>query len=117
MNLSDFNKAFIHKYDKIDSWRALSLRDPSGDCDDYATTVAYILVGSTLKIWFAVLTRRVQFWYCRDPNGESHMQLYVRGKGWIENWYKEWGDKPHHVNRFRAPLPLVIFKMAFGKIV
>ncbi len=116
MTLSEFRRDFVYRADVVDGWRILTADDPTGDCDDYALTAAYIVSGGLWALWWGVLTRRVQFWYCKDPNDADHLQLFIKGHGWTDNWHRKWSAEAQHKNRYLAMLPIVAWKMAKGKI-
>jgi len=48
--------------------------------------------------------------------GGSHMPLWVKGKGWIDNWHPQYSDKPRHKKRFPAIFPVAVIKLLLGKI-
>jgi len=115
MTLDQFNAAFVYKADgKLDSWRVLRTSDPRGDCDDYAITVAHIEAGGWLALLWGLLTFRFVPWFVWSENRVSHVALWVRGKGWIDNWYPYYSRTLRHKKRFPAFLPLIILKLIGG---
>lgn len=117
-DLAHFNANFKWTSDgRLDSWRLL--RDNisgrfKGDCDDYAVTVAYLDSGSSwLRFWWRLVTRQQVFWYTKTPQGEPHLMLWVRGKGWIDNINPTFGGRKFR-RVFPAPVWLVVMKMLVG---
>lgn len=109
-DLADFVKRFRYRADVKDRWTLLD--EPGlvyGDCEDFALTVAWLECGESWpRFWWAVATLRVVFWQA-SLNGVSHMMLWVRGKGWIDNNTRAFAPKPPAEKRY--PLgPLVIGK-------
>ena len=98
MILDDLRTRFIYTADATDHWTVL--RAPSGplkgDCDDFALTVLWITAGqSWWRILWLVLTVQACMWYTRTPRGRGHMMLWMRGHGWIDNIYPDWGVRRH----------------------
>jgi hypothetical protein len=117
-DLAHFNANFIWTQDsRLDSWRLLRAGSDGkfrGDCDDYAVTVAYLESGSSwLRFWWRTVTRQKVFWYCRTKEGESHMHLWVWGKGWIDNINPSFGLRRFKF-LFPAPVFVVVMKMLLG---
>ena len=100
-----------------DRWSILDVGDVDfGDCDDYALTTAWLLSGqSTARLLMNVLRGKLDFHYCKTDRGERHLILEYRGH-WIDSISRAWMDESPHRLRFRAPLPLVAFKM-LGNVV
>lgn len=115
-------KNFKYKADKIDSYRILPLGDPQGDCDDYATTALYIASGKSLiKFWFLLITFQALMWRTYSPDGGTHLVLWVRGHGYIDNWQRKWTTRKQMKllgYEFRYPnlFPIVAIKMLIGKV-
>jgi len=123
LTLFEFNSRFQYKSDgSLDTWRILKSKGDvnapmEGDCDDYAATVLYITEGwSIWRWWMAILTFRAVFWYCRDPSNQSHICLWHRYHGWIDNHYPEWSTECRHRLRFPALLPIAALKMFLGRL-
>jgi hypothetical protein len=88
--------------------------DFSGDCDDYAVTVAYLESGSSwMRFWLYVIIRRHVFWYTKTKAGQSHMMLWVWGKGWIDNINPTYGERKFR-RIFPAPVMIAAIKMMIG---
>lgn len=117
--ISDLNWRFRYEADRTDGWTALQGEDLRGDCDDYALTAALIMADwSWLRFWFHVLTFQTRFHHVRARhNGESHLVLYVRGPGYIDNIYREWMTSNPHPKNFPwvALPPIVALKILAGK--
>jgi hypothetical protein len=119
-DLADFNDGFIWTTDKgIDSWRVLRSDDfgyYKGDCDDYASTVAYIESGSSWpRFWWRTVMLQHVFWYSKTRGNGNHVILWVRGKGWIDNTNPAYGKR---VLRAILPLPFFIpaFQLSLGAV-
>ncbi len=99
---------FIYKSDRVDRWTILSDdRGWEGDCDDFALTVLWQVAGkSWLRLWWLVLTCQAMIWRA-DTAAGPHVMLWVKGRGWIDNWYPEWGPKPRHRRRWPYIAPLL----------
>jgi hypothetical protein len=114
-----FIKRFVWTPDgKLDSFRILSdeLGKLRGDCDDFAVTALYEVEGKSLwRFWWSLITLRAVLWYVKGEGFASHMVLYHKHLGWIDNQYPEWGDKKHTL-RFPTLFPWVALKMLLGKI-
>ncbi len=94
-NLSDLNNRFKWTADEHDGWDFLTAPTGQlrGDCDDYACTALLIEAGGSLwRFWFWVLTFQAVFWYTRY-NGTSHLMVWRRGRGWIDNTKPFWGAR------------------------
>jgi hypothetical protein len=89
-----------------------------GDCDDYTVTLMYLLSGeSTKKMLWGLATLQFVPWFCRLPDGQYHVALWVRGEGWIDNVQKKFTKtKPKYKWYFPYPFPVVMLKMALGRI-
>ena len=58
-------------------------------------TAAWMLAGrSWLRFWWWVITCRIVFWRAIS-GGQTHMMLWVRGRGWIDNIYPQFGPRRH----------------------
>lgn len=117
MTLQDLKKRFIWTKDtRLDTWRILKGDGPlRGDCDDFAMTALYVHCNqSILKFWFMVLTFQGVFWFVKDPNGQAHLALWVRGKGWIDNWYPEFYPELRHTKRYPALFTVVALRLFLG---
>lgn len=102
---------------KIDSFRILDNPEGplKGDCDDFAVTALWMSEGRSMRrFWIALLTFRAVVWYVKGEGFASHVVLYHRHLGWIDNQNPEWGERKHTL-RFPAPLPWVAAKMLLGK--
>ena len=99
-SLIQFNERFRWMRDVgLDSWRVLKPRLNGwyfGDCDDYALTVLWIMAGhSKLRMALWLITFKAVFWQVKSPGGEQHIILWIRGKGWIDNIYPHWRERPY----------------------
>lgn len=119
--LYDLNQRFVWTADgKVDTWRILS--EPQGalrgDCDDYAVTVGWILAGKSMsRFWMDVVTLKAVYWFVKsDKNNVGHLVLKYRGLGYIDNIYPYWRPETSHRKKFPMVLPLVVLKMALGKV-
>lgn len=122
MGLDKFTNSFVWESDgRLDSWQILTPDVDGkyhGDCDDFAITVSYILSGgSLLRMWWNLITRKHWVYWCRDPVGGAHIILYVRGKGWIDNWYPYWRDEPEgHTSRYPIVVLWMVYKLLVDKV-
>ena len=117
MTIKELNLRFKYKQDKnLDSWRILGNGSWEGDCDDYAITAAYILSGnSKVKLFKNIFTKKIKLWFCRLPSGENHLCLEFDGN-FRCNVFPKPSPGPKSELLFRVPLPLVILKLAVGKL-
>jgi len=117
MTTNDFINSFVYRADgKLDSWRDIS-NSHIGDCDDFAWTVAKLEAGSALKLLISIIMLKTWFYWCRSPNGEAHIIVWIKGKGYIDNLFPTWRDKPDgHTKVIYFPLPLIILKVILGKL-
>lgn len=116
MTLDDLNKRFVWTQDHwVDSWHIMQGDGPlRGDCDDYACTALYVVCGENIfKFWFMLLTFQAVIWFVYSPDGGRHVALWVRGKGWIDNWYTSFGPLKH-TKRFPAIMPIPVIKLFLG---
>lgn len=119
-DLHELNRNFYWGPDRTDNWRILrGDGDLVGDCDDYAATALWIAEGrSYLRWWWAVITLRAVFWYCKDPHGNWHLALHHKELGWIDNWSRHWTSAlMHHNKMYPAILPIVAIKMLMGRLI
>lgn len=111
ITIKNLQDRFIYKADKWDTWTVLKNESGPlyGDCDDFALTALWIEAkGSWLRILWLVATFQAMLWYTRSPNGEGHYMLWMKGKGWIDNWYPDWGKRRHpRVLPYVLPLFLI----------
>jgi len=119
ITLKEFNSRFKWVDDgKLDSWQILSGVGPlEGDCDDYAVTASYIESGSLTRMWWNLITLKHVHWFVWDDRDQSHLALWVKGKGWIDNQYPAYYKELRHKKRYPVLLPMVILKMFIGKFV
>lgn len=113
------NSRFRYKRDgKLDSWRIMRLNGEvlQGDCDDYSVTLMYLLSEeSMLRMLWNLATFKFIPWFCRLPDGQYHIALWVRGEGWIDNVQKKFTkEKPKYRWYFPYPFPAVLVKLAIG---
>ena len=118
MTPNAFIRAFRWEKDgRLDTWRILSPDATGkyrGDCDDFAATMSRIISGSASRMAWNVITHQHTFWYCKTAKGASHMALWVRGRGWIDNIRPEWSDECAHRLVAPVPFPMVGLKLALG---
>lgn len=82
-----------------------------GDCEDFALTALWMLAGKSMaRFWWLQASGRACLWYTRDPNGVGHCMLWVKGLGWIDNWYPSFG-KRRHPKVFPYLVPMVAAKL------
>lgn len=103
---------------RLDSWRILDA--PSGplqgDCDDFAVTALWLAEGRSMwRFWWAILTFRAVFWLVKGRSWGSHVVLWHRRHGWIDNQNPTWGPNR---DKLRLPFlpPVVAAKMLLGKL-
>jgi predicted transglutaminase-like cysteine proteinase len=112
-SIEQLNQLFRYKPDERDTWRVLTEQDCQGDCDDYSLTALYILSGTSwLKLLWNVLTMQKLMWYVRTENGNPHMALWVRGRGWICNIYPTFGPLKH-----KRLFPVLLPSLLLGLLV
>lgn len=94
---------------KKDVWRIIDEPPSTGDCEDFALTVAYILAGrSTTRMRQKFEAGEFQLWFVRATTARSkdvgHAVLYVAGRGWMDNLDPAWrATTPHRkVHRYKA---------------
>jgi hypothetical protein len=103
---------------KFDSYRILDAAGGplEGDCDDFAVTALWLAEGkSMLRFWWALLTFRAVIWYVRGKGFASHVVLWHRKHGWIDNQNPTWGPRKFPMS-FPAPIFMAAFKMLVGKV-
>ena len=117
MTIEDLNARFKWTPDgKVDSFRILSgAGQLEGDCDDYAATALWLVEGRSMwRFWWAVCTFKAVFWLVKGRTFASHVVLYHRDYGWIDNQNPTWGPNR---DKLRMPFlpPVVALKMLLGK--
>ena len=120
MKTSKFIKNF--KYEKgvtfIDGWQIV---DESGDCDDFAVSVAIREVGSLRKFLWLLITFRIMFWLVKSPSNTiipRHTIVWIKGKGYMDSSNRRWRVSPTpHFRIIPLLFPWVIFRMVWGAIV
>lgn len=115
MKLSDFNKVFRYHADTVDSWRNLTkTKEPFGDCDDYAWTVACITEPNFFKRWVKIFIGDIRFIRVYTSWGEKHLVLYVEKKGYIDNINKYWMEGQPYERRGAASFLRIVLKTTIG---
>lgn len=112
--LTDFKSRFHYRTDGDGNpWHFLDGPGPVyGDCEDFAITCGLIECGgSRWRWWWKMITLQMVLWYVFDANGGKHAALWMRGKGWIDNWFPDWGPVLMHRKRYPFPWPLIPFKL------
>ena len=101
---------------KLDSWHCMALSGPvRGDCDDFAVTLLRQIAGSWVKFWLWLITFKAVFWFVRDPQGQLHVTLWLRGYGYMDNQRQDFSLKEDlHKKLYPVLFPLVILKMVIG---
>ena len=117
MTLQTFIDNFAYKADgPLNTWRIV-VKEPLGDCNDFAITAAYILSGESLvRMWLNICLFRMVF--LRVHTGtEPHAVLKYKGQ-YIDNITKGWSDSHGYRGIFPWVFipPLIAFKMLIGKI-
>jgi predicted transglutaminase-like cysteine proteinase len=111
-SIEQLNNVFKYRPEQKDSWTVLTEQNPYGDCDDYAITAMFILAkNSWFRMLVNVLTLQTVMWMVKTQQGEWHMALWVRGKGWICNIYPSFGPCKHN-KKFPYILPLFLVALA-----
>ena len=116
-DIADLRKRFKWTKDGFDSYRILRAPEGplEGDCDDFAATALWIAEGHSMRrFWAAVLTFRAVFWAVKGDGWASHVVLYHRDFGWIDNQNPRWGERKHK-RSYPVPFFMVAFKMLAGK--
>lgn len=117
-DLEDFVSRFVWTQDGIDTYRILSAPKGKlrGDCDDFAVTVLWMVDGRSMwRFWWSLITFRAILWRVKGEGFASHMVLYHRKWGYIDNQNPEFGEN-RHTRRYPVPLPIVAIKMLMGRI-
>ena len=117
MELNDLTSRFVWTKDRGDSWRILSAQEGplEGDCDDFAVTALWITEGCSMwRFWWALLTFRAVLWVVKGKSFASHVVLYHRDHGWIDNQNLTWGANRDKL-RYPVLFPIAIIKMAIGR--
>lgn len=113
--VTDFNKVFKYKSDSVDSWRNLAkAKEPKGDCDDYAWTVACIMERNPVIRFIKLLKGEIKFIHCYTRWGEPHMIFWHEDHGYIDNIYQRWLKNKPHERHSKVPLVRVAFKVLLG---
>lgn len=115
-DIADLAERFEWTADTVDGWRILTAETGPlrGDCDEFAPTALWLAEGkSMIRFWWAILTFRAVFWTVKGRRWGSHLVLYHRHYGWIDNQNPAWGRKKD-VLRFPWLLPMVAIKMTVG---
>jgi hypothetical protein len=105
-SLDELTQNFRYVPDRKDKWTLLGGNQWEGDCEDFALTALWLVAGkSWLRLWYLVITFQAMLWLAWTPAG-LHMMLWVRGKGWIDNWYPTWSSKTRHkrIAPYLAPM-------------
>jgi hypothetical protein len=117
-SIEDLAERFYYTPDWFHTMRVLrGTRRLRGDCEDFAATALWIEAGgSSLRAWWWLITFQAVFWHTVSPRGHGHAMLWLRGRGWIDNWHPAWG--PRHLP-LRWPLiwpavALLLFMGRFG---
>ena len=113
--LTDLRARYVYTRETRDKWTLLNAPDGplQGDCEDWAYTMLWICAGgSWLTFWKMLLLQDAELWWTKfHGNGEPHVMLWVRGKGWTDSYYKDWSivEKHPKLKRYSAlSLPLVL---------
>ena len=118
-DIEDLAARFEYTSDRGDSFRILSNPEGplKGDCDDFAITALWIAEGKSMwKFWWALLTFRAVLWRVKGTRWVSHLVLYHREHGWIDNQNPAWSPTRHHTLRWPRLLPVIMLKMLIGKL-
>lgn len=105
--LDELRQKFRYVGDKKDKWTILCGENWGGDCDDFALTALWLISGkSWLRFWWMIITFQAMFWQASTPGG-PHIMLWVKEKGWIDNWYRKWSSGPRHKRVFPYIAPFL----------
>jgi len=118
MTLEDLRKRFKYRKDDTNKWKVMDAEKGPlyGDCEDFAVTALWILSDrSWTKFWWKVTTLQAVVWKT-TVNGEGHIMLWVKGKGWIDNIYPYWSPTPRHKKVFPYIVPMLAAVIAAGKV-
>lgn len=116
----DFPPAFRYKRGVVfwDGWRRIN--EGSGDCDDYALTVAIRACGGWLPFILSMIVGRVNFWRVKSVSNGTwprHVAVHIWGRGWTDSTYQSMGYKEGvHPHKLRWPIiwPWVILMILLG---
>lgn len=117
-DLGDLRNRFEWTKDGVDTYRVMNERAGplKGDCDDFAATALWLACDKSMwEFWKAVFTFQAVFWRVKGEGWASHLVVYYKPLGWIDNGFTKWGPK-RDVLRFPVLPPIVAFKMLLGKI-
>jgi hypothetical protein len=104
---------YVYTPEPKDRWTLLDAPEGplTGDCEDWAYTVAWICAGRSWgRFWHMIWSREIEFWFVNfdDRPNSRHMTLFVKGRGWTDSYYWQWSAVPHHTPKKRYG----VFKMA-----
>lgn len=106
-SINQLQEKFVYTADRKDMWNLLGTGHWNGDCEDFALTALWLTADkSWLRVWWWVITMQAMLWKAKTAKG-PHVMLWVRGKGWIDNWYPEWGPQAQHKKVFPYIAPLL----------
>lgn len=109
-SLEELHKKFKYRSEKKDTWTLLTRENPSGDCDDFMLTSLYLLSNRSwlTVLWNIAILKTVPWLVKANTTGETHMALWVRGKGWTCNIHPKFGPLKHRkILPYLLPLFLI----------
>lgn len=123
------SQRFVYKTDKyllLDHWSVMPDEDGNmyGDCDDFSTTVLWLLCDRSLLkfIWNVFILHRYKLWRVYDSKGNLHVVGSV-GDMFFDNWTLAAMPKQQflavtkHTLKFAYPSFMFLFPMLLGYLV
>jgi hypothetical protein len=110
--LDDLRARFVYKQDTGDRWAILrAAKGPLlGDCEDFALTALWLICGrSEWRMAWWIATFRACLWHT-TIDGDGHMMLWVRGRGWIDVRNPQFGPRKYR-KKFPYLLPAYVVAM------
>lgn len=120
-DISELKIRFKYESDgKFDSFHIMPVVNGRmrGDCDDFACTALWMVAGRSMwRFWFMLLTGQARIWRCFSIQGNPHAVLWVKGLGYVDNFFMEWREETPHKLRWTRPVGVIALKMLAGKIL
>lgn len=105
---------FKYKSDgKIDRW---SIGKMIGDCEDFALTTLYLLLGSKAAVRKALLSGEAAIIRTEARPGIGHAVLFYKGF-YIDNIYRGWSRSFMYKKHDTYSKSMLLLKLTFGSVV
>ena len=113
--IDKLNRDFTWKKDPIFEHLRITKGDKVvDDCDGYALTALYRLKGSTMGLFWSLLTRESRISYCKVKGGDYHYALKYQGE-YVDNVYPYWRKDLKHKHILYVWFIVIIFWLLVGK--